>query len=304
MPKTVLSNRTSISGYIQTLVLSIPYNAILCMSPTIRTTPLKPLTLSSDYLPVYYQAVQGASPTQSGIDILSITFTVPPTTILSGIYISHYKSCRLPIWLGWILLTIGTGLLTFLDTNSSRAASIGYPALIGVGIGLIFSSLQFPILAPLDVGLNARALSLQIFLRAFSQTWGIAIGGAVLQSELVRRLPASVIPTDASRSQIAFALIPSIPSLPQAERDAVRAAFADSLSVAWWILFGITCVGLVASLAMGNHKMAEKVDQKWQAKNEGNDKQVSSEEGAVPADDEKIDEWVTITSLEPANKQT
>ncbi|KZV76656.1 MFS general substrate transporter [Peniophora sp. CONT] len=279
-PLVVLSNRTSVSGYVQTFVLSIPYNAILY------------------YLPIYYQAVLGATPTQSGIDLLSLTFTVPPTTIFSGIYISHFKSYRLPIWLGWILLTLGTGLLASLDANSGRGASIGYPAIIGVGIGLVFSSLQFPILAPLEVEMNARALSLHVFLRAFSQTWGIAIGGAVLQSQLVKRLPASVLPTDASKTQIAFALIPTIAQLPPSERDAVRVAFADSLSVAWWIMFGITCVGLVASFAMGNHKMAKKVDKKWQAK-DGEDNKASSEDGAVPESGEKLsEEWVTVSQID------
>lgn len=127
-----------------------------------------------------------------------------------------------------------------------------------------------------------------------------------MQSQLVKRLPASVLPPDASKTQIAFALIPSIPTLPAAERDAVRAAFADSLTVAWWIIFGITCVGLVASLAMGNHKMAEKVDKKWQAKEGEGDKEAASEEGAEPQDDEKPDPSIkeaSVTELESTNPQ-
>ena len=104
-----------------------------------------------------------------------MTFTVPPMTIIAGIFISRSKSYRLPIWIGWALMTIGTGLLATLHIDSSVAAGIGYPMIIGIGIGLVFSSLQFPILAPLDVALNARAISLQGFFRAFSQVCSLSL---------------------------------------------------------------------------------------------------------------------------------
>jgi hypothetical protein len=89
--------------------------------------------------------------------------------MLTGIAISRFKIYRPPIWVGWSLTVLGCGLMSSLRADASRAASVGLPVLAGVGIGLVWTSLQFPVLAPLAVELNARALSLFGFCRLLSQ---------------------------------------------------------------------------------------------------------------------------------------
>ncbi|KAI0317274.1 iron permease [Amylostereum chailletii] len=291
VPIDVLSNRTSVSGYLQTFMLSIPFNALL------------------EYMPVFYQACQSASPTASGVDIFGLTFTVAPLSILTGLSISFAKRYRPQIWLGWAVVLVGFGLLSSLGADASRAQSIGYPAVAGVGIGLVWSALYFPVLSPLDVALNARALSLFGFCRAFSQTWGFAIGGAILQNELLGRLPPAVLAEYAQSAQIAYAVIPRIAGLPPDVRGAARAAFADSLAVTWRVMIAVGGAGLAVSVLMGRYEMQGHVDAKWQAgagagKEEGGgggvgegDKDVESEEG-----DEKVGEGVVgeVTVVEVA----
>ena len=74
-----------------------------------------------------------------------------------------------------------------------------------------------------------------------------------------------------------------ISQLPPSERIAVRTAFAQSLSVAWWIMFGVTCAGLLASIFMRDHKMADKVDDKWRAREDGDARPVIDSESGVSA---------------------
>lgn len=58
-------------------------------------------------------------------------------------------------WFGWVVLIIGTGLLSTVDAETSLAHSIGYSALISIGGGTVYAITYFPVLAPLQVSQNA-----------------------------------------------------------------------------------------------------------------------------------------------------
>lgn len=106
------------------------------------------------YLPVYYQACQGASPIATGVDAFGISLTLAPFGIVAGASVARSKRYRPQIWLAWILLIIGTGLFTTLKADTSRGKSIGLQTIVGVGLGLIITTLIFPVLAPLPVSAN------------------------------------------------------------------------------------------------------------------------------------------------------
>ncbi|KZT68802.1 MFS general substrate transporter [Daedalea quercina L-15889] len=154
VPVSLILNRTSISGFIQTGLLSIPLTGLM------------------HYLPVYYQACMLASPIRAGTLVFGVAFTVAPTTIVAGALITATKRYRPPIWFGWALLLAGQGLLTTLTATSSKATSIGFQILTGVGIGAVYSSTYFPVLVSLPVEQNAPALALYVFLRSFCTDMG------------------------------------------------------------------------------------------------------------------------------------
>jgi hypothetical protein len=72
------------------------------------------------------------------------------------------------MWVGWILMIVGTALLGTLDENSSRSMCFGFQALIGVGMGIIYVTAYFPVLAPIPVSQSAPALAFFTFLRNFA----------------------------------------------------------------------------------------------------------------------------------------
>ncbi|KAI0935573.1 hypothetical protein AcV5_003966 [Taiwanofungus camphoratus] len=245
VPVSLIRNRTSLSGYIQTGLLSIPLTGLMY------------------YLPVYYQACMDASPIASGIDVFGVAFTVAPMTIVSGAAITATKRYRPPIWLGWGLLMLGHGLLTTLKYDTRRARSIGFQVITGTGIGLVYSSTYFPVLAPLPVASNAPALALYVFLRSFAQIWGVAIGSTVLQNELTKRLPASFSAQFPAGAQVAYAAIPEIAGLAEPLRSQVREAFAGSLAVVWRVQLILGGVGMLSSLFMEGLPLHTQTDTQW-----------------------------------------
>ena len=123
----------------------------------------------SDYLPVYFQAVQGASPVRSGIDFLGMVMFITPSCMVVGASVQIFNRYRPQNYIGWALTVVGFGILTLLDADSGRAKYIGCQVVLGIGLGIIWIATQFPILAPLPFSNNAHALAFFTFVRSMSQ---------------------------------------------------------------------------------------------------------------------------------------
>lgn len=127
------------------------------------------LTLRADYLPVYFQACQLASPTRSGVDMLAFAIAIAPISMAAGISITVYQCYRPQLWISWVLILISTGLFTTLKADTFIWNAIGYSIIGGAGLGIAYTATNFPVLAPLPVSANASAIALFIFLRIFGQ---------------------------------------------------------------------------------------------------------------------------------------
>lgn len=70
-------------------------------------------------MPLYYEAVKGETPVLAGISLFPATFTVAPAATVTGIVISKTGRYRWAIWSGWVLTTLGLGILNLLDVNTT-----------------------------------------------------------------------------------------------------------------------------------------------------------------------------------------
>ena len=77
------------------------------------------------YLPVYYETVKGLSITMVGVALLPETLTIVPASIITGILVSSLRTYREAIQVGWILTTLGTGLLLMLGVEYKNS-SLGW----------------------------------------------------------------------------------------------------------------------------------------------------------------------------------
>ncbi|KAJ3871631.1 major facilitator superfamily domain-containing protein [Lentinula edodes] len=245
VPISLLDSRTAFSGYVQNF-----FNGIV-------------LSTLAYWLSVYFQACKDAGPTAAGVDGFGLSYTISPSCLLAGIIVQKTARYRQPMWIGWALMIMGSALLGTLDEDSSRATCYGFQALVGIGMGIIYVTAYFPVLAPIPVSQSAPALAFFTFLRNFALIWGITIGGTVLQNQLTTRLPSAFLAEFPGGTQIAFEVIPSVRNLPQPLKDEVRHAFAASLQVLWNVLSGISGLGLLVSLLMEHLPLHTSVDANW-----------------------------------------
>ena len=137
--------------------------------PGYRALALTLFLSTPDYLPVYFQASLGVSAIRSSVYGFALALTIPPFGILTGLSVQIINRYRPQNYFGWMFIIVGFGVLSTLDEHSSRAAYIGSQIPLAVGLGIVWISTQFPILAPLPFSNSAHALSFFTFIRCFAQ---------------------------------------------------------------------------------------------------------------------------------------
>ncbi|THG93859.1 hypothetical protein EW026_g7491 [Hermanssonia centrifuga] len=244
-PLSLISNGTSISGYAQIFALPVINLAV------------------TYYQETYYQACKGATAIRSGVLTLAVSLCLAPAMIICGLSITISKGYRVQLWLGWVVLIVAMGLMSTVDSRTELVKPQVYTGLVGTGVGILYAGTYFPVLAPLPISENAHALSFFIFCRSFAGVWGVTIGGAILQNQLQKRLPAEFLQELPQGVALAFSAIPSINNLEDPLRSDVRQAFAKSIASIWQVMVGIAGIGLISSLFMKAFLLHTQLDERW-----------------------------------------
>ncbi|PWY79695.1 MFS general substrate transporter [Aspergillus heteromorphus CBS 117.55] len=138
------------------------------------------------FLPVYFQAVLGATPSRSAVMLFPIATTTAPAGIVAGAMMTKTGKYRLWHFGGFALMTVACGLFTLFDQSTPTGAWTGYQILFGIGTGVVFTTGLPPILATLAEGDVATGTATWIFMRNFGAIWGTAIPAAVFNTRADR----------------------------------------------------------------------------------------------------------------------
>ncbi|KAH8596637.1 major facilitator superfamily-domain-containing protein [Bisporella sp. PMI_857] len=207
----------------------------------------------SYYLPLYFQAVIGATPLLSGVYLIPFALTLSLVSGGTGIFIKKTGNYLPPIRFGMTVLALGMGLLINLGPTANWAKIICYQVVAGIGVGPNFQSPLLAIqsrIAPSDI---ATATGTFGFIRNLSTSISVVIGSVVFQNEMNKkrgRLIAALGPEAASRlsggaagSNIEFA-----DQLPPEQRAVARTAFNESLQRMWIVYVAFAGLGILVSL--------------------------------------------------------
>jgi nitrate/nitrite transporter NarK len=88
------------------------------------------------YIPLYFQAVKGSSATESGIQSLPLILAATVAAVIGGILISIIGYIPPFMIGGAAIMTVGVGLFSTFDVDTSTAIWIGYQIIAGSGSGL------------------------------------------------------------------------------------------------------------------------------------------------------------------------
>lgn len=205
------------------------------------------------YLPLYFQAVKGASPLESGYRIIPITLTQAVVGMCAGLVVHKTGRYLELIWAGVGLLTLGNGLYINLDAGASLGSIIAFQLVAATGVGLLF---QPPLIALQTLVLPQKTASATATLglvRNLSTSIAIVIGQVIFSNGMASRRPGLIeqgVPEDLANSFSGesatsdFALIGTIQD--EKAQLAVKEAYANSLQGVWILC---TCMAACAVIA-------------------------------------------------------
>jgi EmrB/QacA subfamily drug resistance transporter len=249
------------------LVLSIVMSVGFVVAERFAKEPILPLSLFRDrvftvssligfvvgmalfgsvtYIPLYLQIVKGASPTQSGLEMLPLMAGVLVASIGSGQLISHSGRYKIFPILGTALMVVGMVLLSRLTATTTTLLADLYMLVLGLGLGFVMQVLILAVQNAVDYRDLGVATASATLFRSMGGTIGVPIFGAIFTNQLTKNL-ASHLP--AAGAELPSRLSPgSIANLPAAIRDPYRAAYAESLQPVFLIAAGLALAAFVAT---------------------------------------------------------
>ncbi|KAK3936211.1 major facilitator superfamily domain-containing protein [Diplogelasinospora grovesii] len=216
------------------------------------------------YLPPFFQAVVGASPTESGVLILPCTLTIVLLAAIGGPLLAKFGKYRLMHRAGFALMCMGLLLCTIYGNVRQVAPWISFSFLIGIGSGIIVSTTLPTVLVELTDKDNAAATGSWAFLRGLGSLLGVAVPCAAFNARFSTHLAG--ISDELARDQLSNgqayerASAVFVAGFDPAVKEEIINAFSESLKGPWIIFLVLSLVGLLATLLERQVKLRKDLD--------------------------------------------
>ena len=204
---------------------------------------------------MYFLAVRGYTPVQTGISLFPIVFTLIPSSIVVGRLVTHTNRFRPYLWSGWTVLTVSSGLILIWDLNTSTAVWVTIQILVSIGHGLLLNTINFAtqaICLPNDEGAAAGMYS---FMRGFGTAVGIGIGSSVFQNVMSMKLRELGLPDHIAKEAELYIL--KMHEMPDDSplKETIRRAFVHGLRGLHGSFCAMACLAGILSLFIKHFDM-------------------------------------------------
>lgn len=229
------------------------------------------------YLPLYFEAVKEFGPILTGVALFPWTFTVAPASIVTGIAIAVTGTYRWANSLGWLLATLGMGLLIVIKVDTSTVAWVFLCLVGGLGTGLLFPAMALGVQASATAKDQAYAANMFSFLRVFGQTLGVAIGGVVFQNQMKSKMLTYPLLADlaGAYSQDAAGLVRIIKEMEGGEmKEQLKESYTYALRYIWIVMLVFSAVALISSWFIKAYDLNGAMDQERAFVDKDKDKDV------------------------------
>lgn len=191
------------------------------------------------FLPIYFQTVLGSSPARSGVQLLPSIVIAIPAAIVAVLLLTKFGKYK-PLHLaGFALNTIGLGLFTLLDKDSSTVEWVIFQIIAAGGSGFVLNTLLPACQTPLAESDQAAATASWSFVRSFGNIWGVAIPAAIFNSrfsQLSSRITdASVAAQFSHGNAYSHASASFLDTFEPEMKTEIVSVYSDSLKQVWQI---------------------------------------------------------------------
>ncbi|KAL8883644.1 MAG: hypothetical protein Q9192_007065 [Flavoplaca navasiana] len=216
------------------------------------------------YLPLYFQAVEEASPIRSGVLILPFILSETVMGIMVGFLIHRTGRYLEFMWIGTILMTLGFGLFIHLGATSSLVEIVISQIVAGIGSGMLFEPPLIAIQAHVSQDDTATATATYGFTMNMAMSVSVVVGGVIFQNSMHNR--GSTLSAAGLSSEIvqkfagddAAANVGIISTIADAAQElAIKEAFAWSLRNMWILYTCVSFLGIIASIFLKKKELSK-----------------------------------------------
>ncbi|MEU3662184.1 MDR family MFS transporter [Streptomyces sp. NPDC032940] len=201
------------------------------------------------FLPLYQQAVQGASATNSGLLLLPMLGAMLVTSMVAGRLTTSTGRYKIFPVAGGALMTVGLFLLSLMDTGTTRFTSGLYMAVLGLGMGCLMQITMLVAQNSVEMKDMGVASSTTTLFRTLGSSFGVAIMGALfnhrVQDVMAEKAGGLGSKVTEQSAQLDAA---SLAKLPAAAREAYQHAVSAGTHGAFLLGSVVAVLALIAAV--------------------------------------------------------
>ncbi|KAK9248387.1 major facilitator superfamily domain-containing protein [Lipomyces tetrasporus] len=200
------------------------------------------------YIPIYFIAIRGISPTQAGTNIIPNFLGSAVGAIFSGTVMRTTGRYWWITMSSAFILTFGSILINTYSLTTPKWAQILYIMIAGLGFGGLLNCTLIAMVAAVPPELQAVTTAIQYGFRGTGSTVGVAIASAIFQNVLGKKLDQYIVGPDKSDiirrvtdsiEDIDYIPIEYKPDVVQAYLDAFHGVFYFAIFLAALVI--VTC---------------------------------------------------------------
>lgn len=219
------------------------------------------------YLPPFFQAVKGSSPSQSGVEVMPTTLAVVVCAAVGGPLMSLWGKYKPMHIVGFATMTLGLGLCVLLGPSTPISVWLVFQLVVAGGLGIVISTMLPAVQVALDDSSTGAAAGSWAFLRGTGSLFGVAVPGAVFNVHFNTLLPT--IPSEKAQSELAkgqayqHASSAFVRKFGPNNEGPIINAFNESLKSIWIVFAVLAGIGFLMTFGEKQHKMRKQLNTKY-----------------------------------------
>jgi EmrB/QacA subfamily drug resistance transporter len=211
---------------------------------------------SLTFIPLYLQISKGASPTQSGLEMIPMTIGILFASTLSGRYMGRTGRYKILPMIGLSISTLGMFLLTRLSPTTPPPVLWASLLMVGCGMGTVFPVVTTAVQNAVPRHQLGTATAAGLMFRQVGGSIAVALFGALFAARMAEALGGAPIEGLADVAELGPQ---RLATLPDAARELVQNAVATAIHPIYFICMGLAISGLLFALALKEVPLVNRV---------------------------------------------
>ncbi|TGJ83973.1 hypothetical protein E0Z10_g4806 [Xylaria hypoxylon] len=232
---------------------SMMKNRIVWTSTLQYVALISAIFVGTQYFPIYFQAVKGVGPVLSGVYLLPSILSQILFVLVSGSLLAkvgYYLPFAVFASVG---ATVGAGLISTWDINTTTGMWIGYQILYGIrGAGIQLGVIAIQNALPAKQ--SQLGLSFLVFCQTFAAAIFVVVANTIFTQSLInetRILVPSIDPTEVLRAGGSAEAIRSLVPAGSPELAALLEVFSNAFDSVCYLMITLAGISVFASFGMG-----------------------------------------------------